>query len=823
MQASSLSILVDEKRVNDLLKQKTGAKAFLRSACNLVVFIGFITLFTYLALGEPLSVHRSFQTYLKHRFDTGAAVRLSEVNDIAGFYHYWNRSLIPGLYSNSTRQYTFPGAPIPKLLKLDGDKANNRLFGLLRVRMQKVISGSGCSVQDTYSGKFSTCYGDLTKETDDRKAFGPVEVIGGPMFKYEETEEAADTIGWLSVYAPGGFMEAMSGNYSASLELMDQLMVNGWLGPASRVVWFEFTIYNLNLGLYAVCRIMFEISPVGGWLKSFDVDILDERHLAPLGDGGIMAWVLLIMEATIVVLVFRYLLEEASEFIGCAPGKRRMDVSRLRIKWGYFTDGWNMLDWANLILMIYVFILRIQVWMLGSYVLVVGTNMTHKDYLSLHDAVEGVKHIRELTAFNAVLTWFKAVKYITILPYIGTFMETLSASWKYLVGWTAIFLTSFMGFCLSYCTAFGESITDFRTLPRTFVFLIRAFVGNADMRLVYDANPVIGSALILMFVVSMVFINMNLLYAIIISYMSDARAVQEVAEAKEWAKFMDKVYGFGNTVARGLQLQARFRSCFPGLWSRMKTWEKNRMELEKKRDARVAMRLKMQMPHEDIEGVMGSASPSYGRRKKRMYKQEAELDSIDIESNKADTDSEPDLGPLRFKEQLETKHDHHDDHHFHHDDHDHHLSIEDAHHDKENHHHHNHHHHHHHDHHHHHGDHHHHDHHHHDHHHHHHDHHHHHGFGADHHQDQADRDEEAKELVFKATEHVVWTITERCHGARNLVVGEMGEARQVLQGIGNVLEVLGRRARSLEAQQEQVLPPEVIARVRQKAEEEEDY
>merc|ERR1719486_1179008 len=98
-----------------------------------------------------------------------------------------------------------------------------------------------------------------------------------------------------------------------------------------------------------------------------------------------------------------------------------------------------------------------------------------------------------------------------------------------------------------------------------------------------------------------------------------------------------------------------------------------------------------------------------------------------------------------------------------------------------------------------------------------------HGFpGMHQEEEEVDRDEEAKELVLEATEHVVQTIKERCRGARNLVIGEMGEARQVLQGIGNVLEVLGRRARSLEAQQEQILPPEVIARVKAQAEEEEE-
>lgn len=220
------------------------------------------------------------------------------------------------------------------------------------------------------------------------------------------------------------------------------------------------------------------------------------------------------------------------------------------------------------------------------------------------------------------------------------------------------------------------------------------------------------------------------------------------------------------------------------------------MALEKKRDERLVLKQKMAMPHEDIESALGSASPSYGRRKKRAYKQE--IDADEDEDAKSEAESEPDLGPLRFKEQLEG---HQDDGYDMDEHHEHMQMIMDQH-----------------------------------------GHGHHDGHGHGHHdhhghephpmaqprqlgatqEEQVDRDEEAKELVLEATEHVVQTIKDRCKGARNLVVGEMGEARQVLQGIGNVLEVLGRRARSLEAQQEQILPPEVVARVKKEAAEEDE-
>jgi len=54
-------------------------------------------------------------------------------------------------------------------------------------------------------------------------------------------------------------------------------------------------------------------------------------------------------EAALLLFVLRYVLEEASEFVGFESrgGGKRM---RLSIKWDYFLDAWNILDWFNLML-----------------------------------------------------------------------------------------------------------------------------------------------------------------------------------------------------------------------------------------------------------------------------------------------------------------------------------------------------------------------------------------------------------------------------------------------------------------------------------------
>jgi len=61
------------------------------------------------------------------------------------------------------------------------------------------------------------------------------------------------------------------------------------------------------------------------------------------------------------------------------------------------------------------------------------------------------------------------------------------------------------------------------------------------------------------------------------------------------------------------------------------------------------------------------------------------------------------------------------------------------------------------------------------------------------------------DLVMDATRHIATGIIERCSGSRNVLLAEMGESMDVLNNVATVLDVLGKRARDLEAQQKQVL------------------
>ena len=48
----------------------------------------------------------------------------------------------------------------------------------------------------------------------------------------------------------------------------------------------EFTIYNFNLGLYGVCRIVFEIAAAGDWTQTFELDVLMQRSREKHGSSS---------------------------------------------------------------------------------------------------------------------------------------------------------------------------------------------------------------------------------------------------------------------------------------------------------------------------------------------------------------------------------------------------------------------------------------------------------------------------------------------------------------------------------------------------------
>ncbi|CAK9082124.1 unnamed protein product [Durusdinium trenchii] len=646
-----LAILVDEKRVNELLQQKSGLKALLRSTFNTVLFVLFLLLFTSLALSEPLYKMRAFEGYLRKRFDSSAAIPLKDVYSVESFWRYHNESFMPAIYGQDTAKYSYPGAVVATWLQVDGP---NYLYGMGRVRALNVKPNADCRVAQQFQSYFPTCYGPFSLHALDRERYGPGNDEGVPSWSFGGDPEGESYTGILATYPPGGYIETFTPDYLTTNANFYTMRTDGFLSEKTRVVFLEFTIYNFNLGLYGVCRIVFEIAAAGDWTQTFEIDVLMQRNLQPLGSGSTEDWLFLILEAALLLFVIRYVLEEAAEFVGFESKNGKM---RLTIKWDYFLDAWNILDWFNLIMMIITVCYKIDTWAKAGALYVISpadwNAVTRDMYSNFHGVSSNIRQVHSLVAFNTILTWFKAVKYINIIPYVTTFMQTVSISQVNLGSWIVVFCCTLTGFVLAFSTAFGADVSALRTPFQAFVFIMLTILGNSDVSVIYEVAPFLGSLLIIIYVVGIFFVIMNLFYAIIVSTLSDAKMEEDAKQKKKWAVMGDRINDTWKALNRGGKLEKQFRSCFPGLYSRLMRRQK-RIELKEKARDDMVLAKEMKLRREDMSLALGPGSSAWGRRPKRQ------LATVAMEDKESDSDaSEPDLGPcpLRSSDQLREKED----------------------------------------------------------------------------------------------------------------------------------------------------------------------
>jgi len=62
--------------------------------------------------------------------------------------------------------------------------------------------------------------------------------------------------GKLAVYHGGGYKQDLVGGNSSALELIDELRENGWLDRGTRVALIDFSLYNANLNLFCIVRLV---------------------------------------------------------------------------------------------------------------------------------------------------------------------------------------------------------------------------------------------------------------------------------------------------------------------------------------------------------------------------------------------------------------------------------------------------------------------------------------------------------------------------------------------------------------------------------------
>merc|ERR1719487_240930 len=156
----------------------------------------------------------------------------------------------------------------------------------------------------------------------------------------------------MGVYPSSGYMAYLMTNGTTARRVNAMLRQDKFFGIQTRAVFIDFLLWNSNIGVYAVCRIAIEFGPTGSVVPFLEISILSEHMLKPGGHGNIKDWCAFFGVIIVMLFVVYFLAEEAQELY--------------TEKLSYFMDGWNVLDWVNMLLLILAFIQRIMVYIDAS-------------------------------------------------------------------------------------------------------------------------------------------------------------------------------------------------------------------------------------------------------------------------------------------------------------------------------------------------------------------------------------------------------------------------------------------------------------------------
>lgn len=202
-------------------------------------------------------------------------------------------------------------------------------MGGVRMRQLRVRNDS-CVVHDLFLSQFTECYDYFSAYAEDRRPYG---LKQGKAWNYHDSDELRGFFTWAKVqlYPGGGYLLDLSDSHEENHRNMNILEENKWVDRGTRVIFIEFTIYNPNLNVFSVSKLIIEILPTGGLVTSTSFRVLKLLKYNTTSDI-----ITLVFEAMYVIQVIFFTGIEFVEL--CKNGKR------------YFYYYWNWIDMSIMVL-----------------------------------------------------------------------------------------------------------------------------------------------------------------------------------------------------------------------------------------------------------------------------------------------------------------------------------------------------------------------------------------------------------------------------------------------------------------------------------------
>ncbi|KAF6082518.1 polycystin 2 like 2, transient receptor potential cation channel [Phyllostomus discolor] len=407
----------------------------------------------------------------------------------ADFWKFMEGPLLEGLYWDSQHN----------------DKSShiyyeNIVLGVPRVRQLKVRNNT-CKVYPSFRPLMTDCYAKYTSENEDVSDFG---LKHDTEWKYSApSTNSTWHRGFVGVYHNGGYLFTLSKSKSETETKLTKLQQNSWITRGTRVVFIDFSLYNANVNLFCIIRLVAEFPATGGILTSWQFYSVKLLKYVSYYDYFI---------ASCEVIFFIFLIVFAIQ-----EGKKLKEF-----KFAYFKSIWNWLGLLLLILCFVAIFVNLYCNIKNSLLLEPLLKNTEK-YPDFYFLASWHIYYSNVIAITIFFAWIKILKFINFNKTMFQLSSTLSRCIRDIVGFATMFFIVLFAYAQLGFLLFGSQVDDFSTLQNSIFAQFRIVLGDFNFAGIQQASPVLGPIYFITFIFFVFFILLNMFLAIIIYAYSEVK------------------------------------------------------------------------------------------------------------------------------------------------------------------------------------------------------------------------------------------------------------------------------------------------------------
>ncbi|XP_040003040.1 polycystin-2 isoform X2 [Xiphias gladius] len=470
----------------------------LREMLTYIAFLITICILTYGMVSANMYYYTRVmsQLFLDTPLSTGDPSTFRHLSTMEDFWKFTEGPFLNGMYW----EVWYNNKSLPENQSLI--YYENLLLGVPRLRQVKVRNDS-CYIHEDLRDEVQDCYNMYTPANEDTTSFGPK---NGTAWVYTTESEMNGSSYWgqVSKYGGGGYYQDLSRTKEESAIQLQFLKDHLWLDRGTRAVFLDFSVYNGNINLFCIARLLAEFPATGGVVTSWQFQTVRLMRYVSSWDYFVG-----VCEVAFCLFILYYLVEEVLE----------IRIHRLH----YFKSLWNCMDVLILVLSVVAIIMNItRTAMVGN--LLKGLLENHTAHPTFEPLANLQVQFNNVAALIVFCSWVKLFKFINFNKTMSQLSSTMSRCAKDLVGFAIMFFIIFLAYAQLAYLVFGTQVDDFSTFQASIFTQFRIILGDFEFSEIEEANPVLGPIYFTTFVFFIFFILMNMFLAIINDTYSEVKA-----------------------------------------------------------------------------------------------------------------------------------------------------------------------------------------------------------------------------------------------------------------------------------------------------------